>query len=108
MINLLRQRGDDRGTFLVMKSLKPTVCKFKVVIPRENGEVCECEISNLPTPDHSADTAEKSEVSELYFGPDNEYYVEVACSYAHIFVTVFDKNGKEIRNFEIRDIVEAD
>ena len=106
IINLLCRRGDDRGfNFLIMKSLKPNVCKFKVVIPGENWE---CEVIDLPAADLSANTAVKSEISKRYFGSGDEYYVDVDCRYDRIDVTVRDNNGNEVSDIEIYDVVEAD
>ncbi len=95
----------EASIFFIMKSLKPNVCKFKVVIPGENWE---CEVIDLPAADLSANTAEKSEISTRYFGSGDEYYVDVDCRYDRINITVRDNNGNEVSDIEIYDVVEAD
>lgn len=87
-----------------MKYLNNSVVSFRVKVKGD----WTCEVSELPVPDYSVEAIEGSERSETYQGESVEYTVEVHRNTAETAVQVFDKNGKEIDDFEIDTIVEAE
>lgn len=87
-----------------MRTINANISSFRVLV--NNDWVCE--VSDLPVPNHTYNTIEGSTGSNSYTGESDEYTVEVHRNTAEIAVQVFDKYGKEIDDFEIDTIVEAE